>query len=237
MKRQNSRVIAFGLALALCMLGGCSAPSEERPEPESTQPATENTLVAEPEDLEVIESGWSTDSHGYTHYGVGVRNPNADFEAQSIKLTATGRDADGKIVFTRDDTIPFMLPGAEYYLGGQAGNGTAPDSIEFSLEVDDRRWVKSDHTSSPVFEIGNANEVVGEFGQTSYTGELSANLSWDDTSSVRTSVILRDSAGAIVYGTDGYIDYPAEGQARPFELHVYEAPEHATYELNALPFW
>lgn len=236
MKRLRMTLASLIMVASFCMLAGCASTGESKPEPESTEAATENTLYVEPEDLEIIESGWSVGEHGYVNYGVGISNPNDGFEAQQVKLTTTGRDAEGKIVFTQDDYIPFILPGGTSYIGGQAGRETPPDTIEFSVTVDDRHWVKSDHVSSAIFEIANPNEIASEYAHT-YTGELSANLNWDDIGSARLCVLLRDESGAIIYGSMSYVDYPAEGQTVPFEIHAPDVPEHATYELNAIPAW
>lgn len=238
MKRLRTAIGALALAACLLVLAGCASASEPKPEaePENTESAKGTTAQEKPVDLEIVESGWSTDEHGYANYGIGIVNPNAGFEAQQITLTVTGRDAEGKIVFTQDDIIPFMLPEATYYLGGQAGRGTPADALEFSLSVDERYWVQNDRTSSAIFEITNPNEMVEEYASV-YTGELSANLNWDDVEHVRTCVLLRDDAGAIIYGTSGYADYPADGQSVPFEVYAPGAPEHATFELNAIPSW
>lgn len=232
------RILACSLAacFALAFMGGC-ATSQERVQPESSEGASAEHQVIEPDPIEIIESGWSADEHGYIYYGIGLKNPNSSFEAQSVTVTITGKDDQGKIVFADNQVMSFILPGGEYYFGSQAGNGTAPQTVEFSVSVKDSGWVENDRQSFAAYDVANINEVVSEYGDTSFTGELTANADWSDVNSAWVSVILRDASGSIIYGTNTFADISEEGQTVPFEIHAYEPPEHATYELIAVPWF
>lgn len=229
---------ALAFALAGCSGGNVDtkADAPEAPQPESTAPAVAESESSDPLPLELIETGYSVSEDGYVFYGVGIKNPNTNFEAEFPVIQITGKDADGKIVFSDDQTLMFMLPGAEYYFGGQAGNGTKPEIVEFSASTSKDNWIPNDKQSMAIYDISNANEVVGEFGDVSYTGELTVLEEWDDVTSACVNVILRNEAGEIVYGDYTFVELPSSGESAPFELHAYDVPDHASYEIYAQPW-
>lgn len=240
MKKTISILTGAVLAVALAGCSGGTADSGQEaaqaPQPESTAPAVAESSSNDPLPLELMESGYTVSEDGYVSYGVGIENPNTNFEAEFPVIQITGKDADGKIVFSDDQTLMFMLPGAEYYFGGQAGNGTKPETVEFSVSTSKDNWIPNDKQSMAIYDISNANEVVGEFGDVSYTGELTVLEEWDDVTSACVNVILRSEAGEIVYGDYTFVELPSSGESAPFELHVYDVPDHASYEIYAQPW-
>lgn len=237
--------LAIGVIVLLGVIGCSSENSGDRKEPESrpteptsTQPAAEETKTSiEPLDLQVIESGYAVDENGYVHYGIGIENPNTDYEVNSFMVTITGRDESGKIVFSDEQGMQFLLAGGKCYFGAQAGNGTAPSTVEFSVKVShDFYWVENDKKSFEIYTIFNPNEVVGDW-LASYTGELTANAEWSDIGSAWISVIFRDESGQIVGGANSFTDISKEGETVPFEISVYTVPSHASYEIHAVPWY
>lgn len=226
---------ALTLATALCLFG-CSGESQQPEEPKSTEPAGSAVEESTPQDISIIESGWSAGESGYVYYGIGIENPNSAFEAQFPTIKVTGKDADGKILFSNDQTLNFMLPGAKYYYGGQAGNGTAPATVEFSVSVSDRNWVANDKQSMEIYTIENANEVVGEYGNVNYTGEITVNEELRDVNEAMVNAILRDSAGNIVAGYTGFAEVSKAGDTTVFDISAYDVPEHASFEIYAQPW-
>lgn len=233
-------IVLMGAALSLCLFGcggGGTQFGASKSEPKSTEPAVEKTEEkGTPEPLELIESGWSAGESGYVHYGVGLKNPNTDFEAQFPTIKVTGKDAEGKILFSDEQVLNFMLPGAEYYYGGQAGDGIAPETVEFSLSVSNRNWIENDKQSMEIYTIGNTNEVVGDYGNYSYTGEITANEEWPDVESAMVNAILRDSSGTIIAGYFGFTDISKAGETSVFDISAYDVPEHSSYEIHAQPW-
>lgn len=234
--------ILAGAAL-VATLAGCSGGTADNgqetaqaPQPESTAPAAAQSNSSDPLPIELMESGYTVSEDGYVFYGVGIKNPNTDFEAEFPVIQITGKDADGKIVFSDEQTLMFMLPGAEYYFGGQAGNGAKPATVEFSASVSKDNWIPNDKQSMAIYDISNASEVVGEYGDISYTGELTVLEEWEDVTSACVNVILRNESGEIVYGAYTFVDLPSGGESTPFELHAYDVPDHASYEIYAQPW-
>ncbi|WP_270295541.1 hypothetical protein [Eggerthella sinensis] len=225
------------LALPVVLLASCVSGATQKVEPENTQPATEQTPVSTPEDLQLIETGYTVNDGGYVQLAVGVRNPNEDFEAQRYSLRITGKDEAGKIVFADDQVMNFLLPGGEDWFACTAGNGTAPATVEFALSIKDNNWIKNDHVAEAAYIIDNVSEIVGDFAQVSYTGEITASKEWSDVGSAWVSAILRDDAGAIVGGYYTYVDVSKQGETVPFEITTYDVPEHSSFEVNALPWW
>ena len=234
MKKIAAIVATALLAVTLVGCGSQESPKVEAPNPE---PAPEkNAETATPADLEIIESGWVAGEQGFVHYGLGLKNPNAGFGAEFPTIKVTGKDADGKIVFSDEQVLMFMLPGAEYYYGGQAGNGTAPATVEFSLSVSKNNWIPTDKQAVEFYTISNTNEVKGQYGNDNFTGELTVNEEWESVTSACVSVILRDAEGSIVSGYCGFADLPAEGQTTAFDVMAYDVPDHASYEVYAQPW-
>lgn len=243
------RAVGICCTLMLCLgLCACTGGTNEDPQgstaapvPESTAPATSEAAGGGPEaespsPMEMIESGWSVGGSGYVSYGVGIRNPNTSFEAEFPKITITGKDSEGKIVFSDEQVLMFMLPGAEYYFGGQAGNGTAPETVEFSVSVSKDDWIPNDKQSMAIYEITNINDVKGEYGDVDFTGEITTLEEWDDVSQTCVNVILRDESGEIIGGSYGFVDTPAKGETAPFAINEYGAPDYSSYEIYAQPW-
>lgn len=244
MSMKKIAIVLLSAALSMCLFG-CSgggtqfggSKSEPKSEPKSTEPAIEKTDSKEtPKPLELVESGWSVGESGYVHYGVGFKNPNTSFEARFPTIKVTGKDSDGKILFSEDQVLSFMLPGATYYYGGQAGNGTAPETVDFSLSVSDRNWIANDKQSMEIYTISNINEVIGDYGDVDYTGEITANEEWSDVGSAMVNVILRDDSGNIIFGEFGFADISKAGETIAFDISSYNVPEHSSYEIYAQPW-
>lgn len=223
---------ASAIALAGCSSAGDDAGSAGQ---QSTAEVKQSTVPAEPQDLVITESGWSVDDQGYVHYGVGVQNPNMDKEADLPSFTITGKAEDGSIVFSDTQTLLFIAPGETVYYGFQAGNGTAPATVEFAIA--DCTFADCEPFEEDVFTVSNTSEVVSQYGTVSYTGELtmnadtSANPDMFDQTAV--TAILRNADGAIVYGMSTFVSTPAQDATSPFEIPAYNVPEHASFEVYA----
>lgn len=227
------RAMISAAGLALLTVTGCSekpaaSKSENQPDSNAGQ-----AKVNKPKQLELVESGYSVTDNGYVMYGVAIKNPNADFEAQFPSFTITGKADDGSIVFSDKQTCRVVFPGETMHYGFQAGNGVPPASVEFSLQ--DPKWVESNGLSGELLTISNTSEVPGRYGNTSFTGELSANsdVDKDVISQVALTVITRDESGAINFGTTTFCEMPDMNQSVPFDIPTYSIPDHSSYEIYA----
>lgn len=190
---------------------------------------------AEPEDLEIKESGWTVDENGYVYYAIGITNPNEGYVASYPSYTITGRAEDDSVVFSDEQVLMAILPGETTYYGFQAGNGTAPAKVEF--EITDCEWVEHEPMEESPFEVTNTAEVAGAYS-TSFTGEVVLNDASvveeiTATDQVALTLVLRDDADEIVYGTSTFVDLPSEGQSMPFEIDTWSTlPAYAAFEVH-----
>jgi len=240
MKKIISMIICVTLAATLvATMTGCASvkptPDDAQQgsaDTESTKPETK-PVAAKPKDLEVKESGWSVAEGGYIQYGIGVKNPNSDFEANLFTITVTGKDSAGKILFSEFQILGPIYPNAEYYYGASAGNGVKPDKVEFIVSVNDKNWKQNSTTSPPRYSISNTNKVAGSYNMTSFTGEIQATGEKAPSGGVWVSVIMRNKDNKIVGGYYAFTDVPQLDKKFPFEIRVLSPVEHEKYEIYA----
>lgn len=185
--------------------------------------------------LEVVESGWSADEQGYVHYGIALRN-GGDAVVEYPTFTITGRDAEGKVLFSQDQTLSIIGPGETVYWGSLAGDaGMAPAAVEFTpTRVEDYQLMTS--ADVPSFTVSGANVVEDSLGGVSFTGEVTTVRGGSDGGSdVALVVVLRDASGAIVFGSVGFASRPVAGETTTFEISSYgDVPAYATFEVHAI---
>lgn len=221
-------VLAFGLTA--CGGGGSSSGGD-------TGGDSKKEVPSEPVELTLVESGYSTGSSGYIHYAVCLENTNESKAAEFPVVTVVGKDANGSIVFSDDWTLGEVLPGEKAYYASQAGNGTAPETVEFSVTTDSKKWKNADAYPEGIYSIDSTNYVEGTYGMSSFTGQITLTQGNEDFAKPMVVVVLRDGNGAIVGGCNTYLssdlvkDTPAT-----FELKAYDMPEFSTFEIYANPW-
>lgn len=223
-------------SLVLGGLAGCGN-SQGGGAANSTPAAETVDTKEEPVPVEIKDSGYYVTEYGYIMYGIVWKNPNDLYSIEYPTLSITGKDANGKILFNDTQVMESLMPGEEQRFGCQAGTETAPASVEFSVTDSRSNYVRTNDKATEYFSIANANEVPGDY-ETSFTGELTTLADLGDSSQAWVSVILRDGNGKIVYGSNSFADVPAKGQTLPFEVSAMSSlPEHASYELFAIPWF
>lgn len=222
--------------IAVLTLAGCSSDNESSENSNQSDQMVNEVEDTSPSDLVITESGWSSDENGYTYYGLGIQNPNDGFEAQYPKITISGKDADGNILFAENQTLFIIFPNETVYFGFQAGNGVAPSSVEFSIT--DCQWVDSEGLPENLFNISETTETDSGYGIVSFAGNITCNADVDTDKAPQfgqtaVTVILRNDSGQIIYGMSTFIDTPVKDVATPFEISAYSVPEHSSYEIYA----
>lgn len=186
--------------------------------------------------LEIVESGWSVDEQGYVHYGIALRN-NGDSVVQYPTYTVTGRDAEGQVLFSQDQTLSLIGPGETVCWGDLAGDaGAPPATVEFSpVGVEDYQ-LQMAPGAAPSFSVSGARAVEDSFGGLSFAGEVTTvrDDGSDYGSDVALAVLLRDESGAIVFGAVGFANRPAVGETASFQINAYGAPDYASFEVHAI---
>lgn len=227
------RRIALGMMICVVVacLAGCASSQGQGTSASSEQ---KTVAKAQPQDLQIVDSGWSADSQGYVHYGYVLKNPNEGYEASFPKVTITGKSADGTILFSEDQTMSFILVNGQASYGFQVGHGTTPATVEFSASQS--KWKENDKQAFDAYTVSNTAEVPGSYGTTVYTGVVTSNEDWADVKRAAVTVILRDASGKIVYGNSTFADVPEKGDSKSFEVRAYKVPDHATFEITAQPW-
>ena len=192
--------------------------------------------VADESPLEIVESGWSVSSGGYINYAFALRNNSDSVQVDFPRVTITGRSEDGAVVFAEDQVLDVIYPGQTIWWGFSAGNGNPPDSVEFAVtEPNDQDM--SEAIGEPArFSVSNVSVVDSGYGMKSFTGEVTMDSEGDERigmDSVAVVVVLRNEAGQVIYGNLSFVDGPAVGVSRSFEVSCYDPPEYATYEVHA----
>lgn len=193
--------------------------------------------VTDENPLEIVESGWSVDSGGYVNYAFALRNNSADLTVEYPTVTITGRSSDGTVVFSQDQVLGVIYPGQTIWWASPAGNGTAPDSVEFAVAEPDSYNVRTAAGNPTVYSFSNLSEAKGGFGLVSFTGDVTLEREGDEEfgmGSVAIIVVLRDGDGKVVCGSSAFVDNPSPGSSRSFEVSYFNPPDYASYEVYAL---
>ena len=201
--------------------------------------ASKDEVDAAFEALALEDSGWWVAPSGYVHYAFVLSNAEDGLKVEFPTVKIIGRDASGGIVFSHEQVLNVIEPGQTVRFGSQAGNGTPPDSVEFVIARPEDYAVSKNVEEPPVLEVGNVSAVPDGFGGLDFTGEVAyLKGPWPVTSmnQIAVTIILRNGAGEIVYGTTDYTDRPAEGASSTFHVMAGEVPEYATVEAYAQPW-
>lgn len=227
------KIVAMGAAAALAAtLAGCASPSDPAPV-ESAPSATEqqaDPAPAQENKVTVTDSGWSVDDQGYVHYGIIVKNEGAQ-SALFPAIKVTGKDAEGGVISSDEQTLMEILPGQELAWGGQAGNGNAPATVEFELSVGSGNWTDAE-PAEPTLEVSGLNAQDSGYGTVNFVGEVT-NLTDADMDQAAVVVLLRDAAGAIVGGYTGFASNVPAGGTTSFDVLGYGVPAYETIEGSA----
>ena len=230
--------LAAVIILALGMVG-CGGQSGDSSSGASSGGSGASAAVqsAEPQDLILEETGYTVTEQGYVMYGFKLTNPNESYGAYYPVVQITGKTADGKIAFTDNQTMIAICPGESIYYGFQAGNGTAPDTVEFAAKVESRNWKQTDVTREGLYTIGNLSDNGENYGIRTFTGEITLEKEDDTALEPAITLILRDDSGNIVYGYSTFMmSELSVGTPTAFEIAAYGVPEFANFEVHATPW-
>ncbi|MBX9032491.1 hypothetical protein [Gordonibacter massiliensis (ex Traore et al. 2017)] len=233
------KIVAMGAAAALALtLAGCSGGTADQQQsgegaPSASQDA-QNAAPAKENKLTVTDSGWSVDDQGYVHYGIIVKNEGSQ-GALFPTIKVTGKDESGNVVSSDQQTLMSLRPDQEVAWGGQAGNGTAPATVEFELSVGSNNWQDSDENID-MFKVDGVSAQDSGYGTVNFVGEITSLLTDTDMDQVAVSIILRNGDGAIVGGYTGFAENLAAGATTSFDVLGYGVPEYVDFEAWAQPW-
>ena len=185
--------------------------------------------------LELVESGWSVSQQGYVSYAFALRNTSTTLQVRYPEVAITGRAKDGSIVFSQTQTLNMAFPNQTIYDAGQAGQGTAPATVDFVV-LSPNEYNVTETRGTATFPISGISKVRNNDGGTTFNGEVSAvtdGFEPSDGQQIKVSLVLRDKQGAIIYGETAFVDWPDNGQSMPFSILVYDLPDYTSYEAYA----
>ncbi len=222
-------LVGLVCALALCMsfiLVGCGEENKD------------------PEPIQITDSGWYApepnkySNSSYVHYGVSIYNPNDNYAGDYATVTITGKDENGKILFSDKQVMGVINPHETITFGTQAGNGTKPATVEFDAYVKDSDWnkVNKDKITIPSCEITETNDAKNSFGDVSFTGKLKVDDSWGNKESAYVSALLKNENGETIAGYNSFVNV-VKGDYVPFDIYTYDIPEYSSFEIYAYPWW
>ena len=198
------------------------------------------SIKEEPKQPELVDSGYTVlepNSIGdiYLTYVVKVKNPNKDMAAVYTDITITGKNEDGTILFSNEDTIPLIMPGDTVAWAEDTMDckNKVPATVEITVggasfntldEIDDG-VVTAD------FSIENLSIVDGDWGA-SVTGEITNNSDVDCDDVIITVIYLKDDK--MVGGYHSYQDDMSAGKKAAFDVSSWGLEDLDYDELEVL---
>ena len=182
-----------------------------------------------------MESGWSVSQRGYVSYAFALRNTSTTLQVQYPEVAITGRAKDGSIVFSQTQALNMAFPNQPVYDAGQAGEGTAPETVDFTVLNPDTYNVAKAHGTA-AFPISGISKIDNRDGGTTFNGEVRAvadGFKPSDGQQIKISLVLRNAQNAIIYGDIAFVDWPGNGRSTPFSITVYDLPKYVSYDLYA----
>lgn len=189
--------------------------------------------------IELVESGWTHADGGFVSIAFAVRNTNAEEIVDYPQVTVTGRAANGTVVFSEPFTISSIGPGETNYLGETIGNGTPPETVEFTLNKGSDFDLEPNSSERPTFKVSPVSEVgPAADGSITFAGEveMSEGDIPDSANDLRITIVLRDESGAIICGQNTDIEIPEPGKPVPYSCTMPNPPEHASAEAHVRIF-
>ena len=224
------RALLMGVPVMLgtLVLGGCADKKED--------PVEEPPQTNAAKQLTVLESSWmNTTLPGAPaptlRWVVIFKNPNDNLACLKPSLRIVATAADGTVVGSVDKVFEPLAPSETMAFAEEMQCTQVPAnlSVEVITPEDEASW----SAATPTASNWNTDALTETYEENShalsYTGWVS-NSSPQDELLVLT-VVVRNSAGALVDGSCGTLTVPA-GEAQQFELILFPAPqEHASAEV------
>lgn len=185
--------------------------------------------------ITITNSGWSfveADTGNYISYGVELINNSKNKIAKEPIIKVIGKDKDGKELFNIDENIAYLSPNQQTYYGKTFSSEEKPDTIEFSIIIEDENFIETKditYISKDDINLSNIEEIKDD-EIIHYIGEIE-NKSSNNISQLVVSVIYKKD-NKIVGGTYSYINNVPGNKTTPLVVDAMNIPEYDTYEIN-----
>lgn len=110
------------------------------------------------------------------------------------------------------------FPNQTIYNAGQAGQGTAPATVDF-VALSPNEYNVTEAQGTATFPISGISKVRNNDGGTTFNGEVRAvtdGFKPSDGQQIKVSLVLRDKQGAIIYGEMAF-----GGLAGQWPIHAF----------------
>lgn len=232
-------VVAVALGVALFVGAQTQQPqttSQESSTSQTTGAASGTVSTDSLENaLEIVDSGWSVMESGYVTFGVQLRN-NETCTIDFPEVKVTGYAKDGSILFSKSSVLSKIGAGQTISFGDQAGNGIALDRVTFEAVVPERGDLNPNEQVA-TFSVSGLSRSTSSLGNDVLLGKVkteSEEVGGLESSQIRLSAILRNSAGEIVGGCLEFVSMPALGAETSFQINVPSGLVYDTYEVSGI---
>ena len=232
-------VVAVALGVALFVGAQTQQPqttSQESSTSQTTGAASGTVSTDSLENaLEIVDSGWSVMESGYVTFGVQLRN-NETCTIDFPEVKVTGYAKDGSILFSQSSVLSKIGAGQTISFGDQVGNGIAPDRVTFEAVVPERGDLNPNEQVA-TFSVSGLSRSTSSLGNDVLLGKVkteSEEVGGLESSQIRLSAILRNSAGEIVGGCLEFVSMPALGAETSFQINVPSGLVYDTYEVSGI---
>ncbi len=225
-------------SVLLCVILACGAMGcSKNVEPiEQSEPATANVAskeTDEPQDLEIVESGYWFDEYNDDNYAVIIQNGNMNWAAENVQVKVTGKDDAGQIVGSDTNKLSLIFPNGKTALCGETLFEGA-STLEFQLINSKKMWTEIDIQQAQLdqlFFVDAINETTNSFGDTTVSGQATNQMDAEIALSTANAV-FRDEAGNVLGGAYTYLDTMTPDSTLPFSITSIDGvPSHAKVEI------
>ena len=200
-----------------------------------TEQPDETDIQASADALSIGESHWSV-SYGSLYAEYSLTN-NSDYTVMFPSLTITGYADDGSVLFSNDQVLSQLAPGATTYQSTILDGSTIPARVEFTpiSPIADNLTSNMPPSLSTSGVTARSDDTTGITVSGFVTLEKDGSTFSGSNYGVWVTAILRDASGNMVGGGVNYLTtHPAEGSSVPFDVKILDTVDYATCEAYAL---
>ncbi len=229
--------VAAGLLVGIPLIINAIPKGQTEDEPTNVVSGETSTDDKKEKELTIKDSGWTYYTvagwGGYISYGVEVYNSSEYYLASFPKVKCTGRDEDGKILFSYDELVDYVYPKETIFVGTTFNVDEKPATIEITVEVSKNNWESTKGATYPK----NNTQIVSNVSEQKddnlviYNGEIENTSDTDLSNDILTVIFKKD--GKIVGGNNTYSDNLDAGQKSIFTIYASTPPVYDTYEVSA----
>ena len=130
-----------------------------------------------------------------------------------------------------------IFPNSTMTFSCTAGDGTAPEVVEFSLARPQDYQVSVGVGEPTQYKVHDVASRRNSYGTLTVSGEVEKVSQGDEPipgGDVWLSVVLRDGEGDIISGANSFARSPSVGERMLFSMQIYDCPQYEALEVVPL---